>query len=238
MERRLLLLGEKKGTDGRKKLAVNKVEAGGHGVVANNLAIVGGEGNTTVGGLGEVLLPALVKGNIGAKLDTGLLLDEADVLRDGGGEDGLDRGHVLSAAVDGHIVLLDLDEALNDELLQQVGVVLPPGDHGELLAGLLHEVLEEIVADLHRLHAALTDLGRSGDALLDLVVLLLLLELLLDVELGLVDEGLLLQVEVVLGLDADFVGLFVSLLEDEIDLFRGRREGHGRKASGERLANR
>jgi len=44
------------------------------------------------------------------------------------------------------------------------------------------------------------------------------LELLLDVELGLVDEGLLLQVEVVLGLDADLVSLLVRLLEDEVDL--------------------
>ena len=59
------------------------------------------------------------------------------------------------------------------------------------------------------------------------MVLLLLLEFLLDVELGLVDEGLLLQVEIVLGLDADFVGLFMSLLEDEVDLF-GR--GKGRRA--------
>ena len=114
LECRLLHLGEKKGTDRGKELTVNKVEAGGHGVVANNLAIVGGEGNTTVGGLGEVLLPVLVEDDIGTKLNTGLLLDEADILLDGGGEDGLDGGDVLSAAVDRHIVLLDLDEALND----------------------------------------------------------------------------------------------------------------------------
>ena len=227
----LLLLGEKKGTDRGKELTVNKVEARGHGVVANKLAIDGGQGNATVGRLGEVLLPVRIDNDIGAELDTGLLLDEADVLLNGGGEDGLDGGHVLSTAVDGHIVLLNLDEALNDELLQEVGVVLSPGDHGELLAGLVDEVLEKVVADLHLLHAALSDLGRSGDALLDLVVLLLLLELLLDVELGLVDEGLLLKVEVVLGLDADFVGLLMSLLEDEVDLFGGR----GRN-SRERLA--
>jgi hypothetical protein len=53
------------------------------------------------------------------------------------------------------------------------------------------------------------------------VVLLLLLELLLDVELGLMDEGLLLKVEVVLGLDPDLVGLLMCLLEDEVDLSVG-----------------
>ncbi len=218
---RLLLLREKEGADRWEELAVNKVEAGGHGVVAHNLAVNSGEGDATVGRLGEILLPIRIDNNIGAELDAGLFLDKADVLLDGGGKDGLDGGNVLSAAVDGNIVLLDLDEALHDELLQEVGVVLSPGDHGELLAGLIDEILEEIVADLHLLHPALTDLGRSGDALLDLVVLLLLLELLLDVELGLMDEGLFLKVEVVLGLDPDLVGLLMCLLEDEVDLSVG-----------------
>ena len=217
-KRRLLLLREKEGADRWEELAVNKVEAGGHGVVANNLAVNSGEGDATVGRLGEVLLPVRIDSNIGAELNAGLFLDKADILLDGGGKDGLDGGNVLSAAVDGNIVLLDLDEALHDELLQEVGVVLSPGDHGELLASLVDEVLEKVIADFHLLHAALSDLGRSGDALLDLVVLLLLLELLLDVELGLMDEGLLLEVEIVLGLDPDLVGLLMCLLEDEVDL--------------------
>jgi len=45
-----------------------------------------------------------------------------------------------------------------------------------------------------------TDFGGTGNTFLDFTVLLLLGEFVLDVELGLVDEGLLFEVEVVLGL--------------------------------------
>ena len=45
-----------------------------------------------------------------------------------------------------------------------------------------------------------TNLGGTGDAFLDFTVFFLLGEFVLDVELGLVDEGLLFEVEVVLGL--------------------------------------
>jgi hypothetical protein len=45
-----------------------------------------------------------------------------------------------------------------------------------------------------------TNFGGTGDAFLDFTVLLLLSEFVLDAELGLVDEGLFFEVEVVLGL--------------------------------------
>jgi hypothetical protein len=45
-----------------------------------------------------------------------------------------------------------------------------------------------------------TNLGGTGNTLLDFTVLLLLGEFVLDAELGFVDEGLFFEVEVVLGL--------------------------------------
>merc|ERR1712091_238543 len=58
-------------------------------------------------------------------------------------------------------------------------------------------------------------------------IAVLLLVVLGDGELGVVDEHLLLDVEVVLRLDADLVGLLVGLLEDEVhhlpDLVRPAR---------------
>lgn len=53
-------------------------------------------------------------------------------------------------------------------------------------------------------------------SVLDFAVLLLLCVLLLDLELGAVDDHLLLKVKVVLGLDVDLVGLLVGLLQDEV----------------------
>jgi len=46
-----------------------------------------------------------------------------------------------------------------------------------------------------------TNLGGTGNTLLDFTVLLLLGEFVLDAELGFVDEGLFFEVEVVLGLN-------------------------------------
>ena len=46
------------------------------------------------------------------------------------------------------------------------------------------------------------------------------------------DEGLLLEVEIVLGLDTDFVGLLMCLLKDEVDLLFDWRVESARRTSG------
>jgi hypothetical protein len=107
----------------------------------------------------------------------------------------------LFAAVNNGLVFLDLDQTLNNELLQQLGVVRASSDNSTLGSGLGQKRCQEIVTDLHLLHAASTDFCRTRDALLNFVVLFLLGKDILDAEFGLVNQGLLFEVKVVLGLD-------------------------------------
>jgi hypothetical protein len=66
------------------------------------------------------------------RLDTGFSLDDFDVLLDGRGQDLGDGGDVFSLGKDDNVILLN-DEALDNELLQQLGWFVP-GDDGALLA--------------------------------------------------------------------------------------------------------
>ena len=70
---------------------------------------------------------------------------------------------------------------------------------------------------LHLLHAGCAKLGGFSNAGLDRPVLLLCCVLILDGQLGIVEEGLLLKVEIVLCLNTELISLLVRLLEDEVD---------------------
>jgi hypothetical protein len=201
----LLFFGEEDGADAGEELLVHEVEAGQEGVVALDLAVQRREEDPAGAGVGQVLAPLGVHLDHWGEGDARFALDDVHVLLHGGIQDRLHGLDVLLPGEDDDLVLLDLDEALDDELLEELGVVAPPGHDRALGGGLAEQGLEKLVADLHLLHPALADLGRPGDALLDLPVLLLLRELVLDVQLRLVDESLLLQVEVVFGLFCLFV---------------------------------
>mmetsp|Transcript_10914 Transcript_10914/g.32574 ORF Transcript_10914/g.32574 Transcript_10914/m.32574 type:complete len:233 (-) Transcript_10914:148-846(-) len=94
---------------------------------------------------------------------------------------------------------------------------------------LLHELVQQLVAHLHLLDPGVADGRRARDARLHLALALLGLVLVGDRDLGVVHDGLLVHVEVVLRLDADLVRLLVGLLEDEVDhlpdLVRAVRHG-------------
>jgi len=87
--------------------------------------------------------------------------------------------------------------------------------------------------------AAGSNLGGAGDALLDLAIFFLLGEFVLDGELGLVDEGLFFEVEVVLGLecveivDGGDLGRVGKRVEGLVRMNRPKREAcrsdHGRQ---------
>mmetsp|Transcript_2839 Transcript_2839/g.4299 ORF Transcript_2839/g.4299 Transcript_2839/m.4299 type:complete len:235 (-) Transcript_2839:108-812(-) len=212
----LVVFREKDGTDRRQELLVYKLQTGGHGVVANNLSCDGSKTDSPVSGIGKVLGLIVVEGNVGGKLNSALPLHDLHVFGNRVWQDLGDGGGVIRTAVDDNVILLDLDEPLYDELLEELGVVLAAGEDAQLGGGIGKKLLKELVAHPHLLHIAFSDLGRASNALLHLAVLLLLGEFFLNGELCLVDEGLLLKVEIVLGLDTDFVCLLVCLLKDEV----------------------
>lgn len=127
-------------------------------------------------------------------------LHDLSILLNSGRKYLFDGGFVLCTANESNFVLLDLDQSLDNQLLKELGVVLATGNHSALATGFRHQSVQELVTDLHLLDAAFANFGRASNTFLNLTVLLLLGELILDIQFGLVNKSLLLKVKVVFGL--------------------------------------
>jgi len=171
-----------------------------HSVIANNPSVTGCKNDSSLCRSSENFGGVLAHGDIWLELDARFPLHDVNILGNGVREDLLYNTDVLSTSVDYNRDLLNLDKSLNNQLLKKVGVVLTTGNHSAFLSSLSGELVKKTVAKPHLLDAALSNFGRASDTLLNLAVLLLLCKFLLDTKLGLMDEGLLLKIEIMLGL--------------------------------------
>ena len=146
-----------------------------------------------------------------------LLLGEAGlVLVNGAGEHLLHEGDVLLAAGDDHLSLVDNEHGLGDEVLEKGRVLALVSDVGvETGLGLGNKGLGALVLGLQGGETGGVVLVGEGNALLNLGLLLLALEILTDLLLLLTDETLLLDLALLLSLREKLVALLFGFLEDE-----------------------
>jgi hypothetical protein len=192
---------EENRTNTGQKLFVHQIQSTRHGIVTNNLTVKGGQHDTSVRISGQIPVTILIHDNLGLQRDAGFPLHDLHVFLDGYVEDLFDRADILVAAENGDFHFFNLDESLDNEFLEQLGVVLTARYDGTLGAGIGHELLQQIVANLHFFDAAFANLGRSRDTLLHFAILFLLGEFVLNVQLGFVHQSLLLQIEIVFRLE-------------------------------------
>jgi hypothetical protein len=196
----LFNLREKDRTDGRQEFIIDKIQSTRHCVVANNLSVQSSQHDSSVALISQVLRAIGVNGHLRYEKNSRFTLHNLNILLHGGRKDLLNGSFVFCAADKSNFVLLDLNQSLDNQLLKKLGVVLTTGNNSALATGFRHQSVQELVTDLHLLHTAFSNFGRTGNTLLDLAVLFLLGEFVLDIQLGLVDKSLFLKVEVVFGL--------------------------------------
>ena len=122
-------------------------------LVEDDAVVAGGEDHAPRTALRGKLRRADAHLRLGAALRVSLGLHDGRVVSDGGGEELAHDGLVLGATLDLHLLLLDLDQALDDEVLEQRGVAGGVArDLRQLLGALPLQVLEQLVARLHLLH--------------------------------------------------------------------------------------
>jgi hypothetical protein len=170
------------------------------GIVAGDVARQGGQEDAAPDRIGQIARAIVIDRDDGRQGDAGLALEEVGVLLDRRGENLLDHGEIGGAAVNLHGIFLNFNEALNNELLDELGIVGAFGNGDALLRGFLEQLLQERITQFHLFDAAFADLIGTGDAILYFAVFFLFEKLFLHGQFGFVHERLLLQIEVVFRL--------------------------------------
>ena len=131
-------------------------------LVEDDAVVAGGEDHASRAALRGKLRRAERHLWLGAALSMSLGLHDGGVVGNSGGKKLRYDGLVLGAALDLHLLLLDLNQALNDEVLEQDGIVVAVARNiRQLLRTLSFQVLEKLIARLHLLYSRSTHRIRS-----------------------------------------------------------------------------
>jgi len=183
------------------------------GVVTDDLATGDTAGDTSDGLLREV---SGVESEINSQiLATGLLALGRDQ-RGGVAEGTLDDAGILLKALDGDLLLVEGKSTLGDQLgVDILGLVGVLADGGEAVEDIRSQGAVVLIAHSHLLHEGGTLLGGDGHLALGVGLLGELGDVFHDLCLLVLDNAQLLDVGVLLGLEADLGALVLRLGGDE-----------------------
>lgn len=199
--------------DVRLELIHGLIDALHEGVVTADLAAVASGLNSANNLLGQ---RAGVDGKIRSDVRLAGLLDLSRVQRLGRAKSALDDSLVACDATNADLLLVQRQRALSDELgVDVLGLVLVAGHGSEPLQNLVAQICVGLVADLDLLHQRRTLLGGDGNLASGLCLFGHLGHVINNLRLVGLDDAQLLDVAILLGLQADFGDLVLGFGSDE-----------------------
>jgi hypothetical protein len=198
-------IGKENGPNGRQQLFVNQIQSRLEGIVARNESIASRQKDTAARGFGQILGAIGIDRHLRHQDDAARgALDQVDVFLHGRRQQALDNGHVRRARVNRHFGFVNLNQALHNELLQELRVIrigataaaaagIQTGrrNNGTFGRGLFQESLQQFVPDRHGFDPTRAQFRTARNAFRNVAVLFLFEEFLRHGQLCFVDERLL-----------------------------------------------